>query len=76
MNKVISEVNLSYNSISDPELLRCPNTELKKLNITGNPIPYYLFEDFLTVDHYRNLTHLVLNDIPFIGEAQFIQTFI
>ena len=47
-----------------------------KFNITGNPIPIYKFETFLTVDHYRNVKHLILNDIPFNQEAMFLQEFL
>ena len=76
MNKTLAEVNLSWNAIREPNLLKCPNTQLKKLNLTGNPLPYYEFDEFLNVDFYRNLTHLILNHIPFTGETPALQTFI
>ena len=76
MNKTIDDVNLSFNGISSVNPLKMANTSLRKLNLTGNPIPYYSFEKFLTLDNYRNLTYLIMNDIPFLGEASFLQAFL
>ena len=41
--KNITELNLSWNGIKKPSFLRCMETSLLKLDLTGNLIPSYLF---------------------------------
>lgn len=44
MVRNLAELNLSWNSIKNPHLLKCGESALTRLDLTGNPIPCQLFE--------------------------------
>lgn len=45
-----------------------PNTNVKRLNLTGNPISPHIFKNFLLTSNFPSLEVLILNRIPIYSE--------
>ena len=76
MCRNLVEVDLSWNGIRRTGFLRCVEAALEKLDLTGNPIPPYLFQDSFNTNNYAHLKHLILDKIQINYEAVWLQTFI
>ena len=76
MCRNIQELNLSWNGITRPIALKCNEALLLKLDLTGNPIPGYLFEEFFTTSNFPIIKDLILNKIILNIEAIWLQTYI